>query len=80
MATVAQWKDLGERAGWTLLQGGFGVGVVELLGLPVWVAVPLAGALAAVKASLAQKYGNGTGATISQRDEPKWDVTPGLGY
>lgn len=76
MTTVRQWKDLGERTLWTLLQGGIGVGVVEALDMPVWLAVPIAGALAAVKASLAQTYGHGTGATLAQRDEPSWTGMP----
>lgn len=65
-----QWGDLGERAGWTLLQAGFGVEVVALLDLPAWAAVPLAGALAGVKAALAQRFGNGTGATLPAGVEP----------
>lgn len=58
------WADLGERTVWTLLQAGFGMEVVNLLDLPAWVAVPVAGALAAVKVAMAQQFGQGSGATL----------------
>lgn len=65
-----KWIDLGERTAWTLLQAGIGVELVDLAGLPAWVAIPVAGALAGIKASLAQKFGNGTGATVPASKEP----------
>lgn len=51
-----KWKNLVERAAWTLLQAGVGLEAVNLLELPLWLAVPVAGALSAVKTALATKY------------------------
>ena len=68
-STAKRWADLGERAAWTLLQAGFGIEIVNLSGLPEWAAVPIAGALAAVKAALASRFGNGTSATLPARVE-----------
>lgn len=63
-ATGAQWADFGERTAWTLLQAGLGTELVALTGLPeVWT-IPIIGALAAVKAALATRWGNGTSATL----------------
>lgn len=64
MATSRQWADLGERSAWTLLQAGVGVELVDLLALPAWAAIPIAGALAAVKAALASRWGAGSAATL----------------
>lgn len=70
MADKRQWIDLGERTAWTVLQAGIAVEAVNLLDLPIYVALPLAGALAAIKAHFAQKFGNGTGATVPVAHEP----------
>jgi hypothetical protein len=70
MADKQKWFDLGERTAWTLLQAGIGLEAVALFDLPPWVAVPIAGALAAVKAKFAQKFGNGTGASLPASQEP----------
>lgn len=67
--TGRRWADLGERVGWTLLQAGFGIEIINLLDLPPVLAVPIAGALAAVKSALAQQFGNGTAATVPQSVE-----------
>jgi|1185.fasta_scaffold1810349_2 hypothetical protein len=67
--TTKRWADLGERAAWTLLQAGFGIELVELSGMPEWAAVPIAGALAAVKSYLASQFGNGSAATVPQSVE-----------
>jgi hypothetical protein len=68
--TAGKWADLAERAIWTLAEAGIGVAVVELAGIPqVW-AVPIAGALAAVKGALAQKFGNESAATLPVALEP----------
>lgn len=64
MATSRQWADLGERSAWTLLQAGVGIELVTLLDLPAWAAIPIAGALAAIKSALATRHGNGTAATL----------------
>lgn len=64
-----KWFDIGERSAWTLLEAGIGLEVVAQFDLPVYVAVAIAGALAGVKAKLAQKFGNGTGATVPVRQE-----------
>lgn len=69
VATTKQWADLGERTLWTLLETGLAGGALTLLDLPYWVAVPIAGALAAVKGALAQQFGNGTAATVPQDKE-----------
>lgn len=64
-----KWIDLAERSAWTLLEAGVGAEVVAQFDLPVLVGVAVAGALAGVKASLAQKFGNGTGATVPVEHE-----------
>ena len=63
-ATGKLWADLGERAIWTLLQAGLASEAVNLLALPPWAAVPIAGVLAGVKALFAAQFGNGTAATL----------------
>lgn len=45
----ARWIDLGERAGWTLLQAAVGFGITEASGITAWWAVPVATALSAAK-------------------------------
>jgi hypothetical protein len=69
VADKQKWTDLAERTAWTLLEAGVGLEAVALLDLPAWVAVPIAGALAAVKSKFAQKFGNGTGATVPVSQE-----------
>lgn len=63
-STRARWADLGERAAWTLLQAGIAEGIVAAVGIPQPWLVPIAGALAAIKSALAQKFGAGTAATL----------------
>lgn len=62
--TTRAWADWGERVGFTVLQAGLGESAVYLLDLPQWALVPIVGALVAVKAALAQKFGNGTSAAL----------------
>jgi hypothetical protein len=58
------WADWGERVGFTVLQAGLGEAAVYGLDLPQWALVPIIGALVAIKAALAQKFGNGTSALL----------------
>ena len=51
-------KDLLGRLLWTLLQVTGAEIVVLLASWPQWVAVPIAGALSAVKTALLNRYGN----------------------
>lgn len=51
-------KDLLGRAAWTLLQVGGAEIVVLLASWPQWIAIPVAGALSAVKTALFNRYGN----------------------
>lgn len=46
------WKNLFERALWTLLQAGFGLEAVTMLHLPVWIMVPVAAVLSVLKTTL----------------------------
>lgn len=62
--TARLWADLGERAGWTLLQAGFGLALIDQLNLPApWAAVA-ATTLAVVKGLLASRFGTGSAATV----------------
>lgn len=67
--TSKKWADLGERAAWTVVQSGVALSAVELLDLPEFWFVLLAGALAGVKGYLASRVGNGTAATLPQHLE-----------
>lgn len=70
-AKSKQWADLAERAVWTLLQGGTAIGIVELLNIPEAYAIPIMGALAAIKSKLTQKFSTtGTAATLPERLDP----------
>ncbi len=68
--------DVIERVLWTLAEGASAVGIVTFLSavgvhLDAAVWVPILGALlAVVKTSLAQQFGNGTGATLPSSVEP----------
>lgn len=64
MGTTRDWADWGERVTATVLAAGLGESAVLLLDLPQWLLVPIIGALTAVKAALAQKWGNGTSAAL----------------
>lgn len=64
-----KWADLGERTAWTLLQAGIGIELVYATGIPeVWT-IPIIGALTAVKAALASRWGNGSSATLPRQYE-----------
>jgi hypothetical protein len=66
MATSRDWADLGERTLSTVFQAGLVESGIYLLGLDqVWL-IPLIGAVTAVKAALARKFGNGTSAALPQ--------------
>lgn len=54
-------KDLLGRAAWTLLQVGGAEIVVLLAAWPQWIAIPVAGALSAVKTALLNRYGDPAG-------------------
>lgn len=62
--SAKDWADLGERVAFTVLQAGLGESAVLLLDWPQWATIPIIGALAAVKAALAQQFGNGTSAAL----------------
>ena len=62
--TAKQWADLGERTAWTLLQSGVALSAVELLSLPEFWVVVIAGALAGAKGYLASRVGKGSSATL----------------
>lgn len=53
--TKTQVVDLGERAGWTLLQAGIGFGLTEAAGVTAWWALPIATALSAAKTYVQHK-------------------------
>lgn len=61
---TSKWVDVLERAAWTLLQAGTGEAVVALLNLPPGLGAVVAAVLSAIKSRFAQKFGNGTGATV----------------
>jgi hypothetical protein len=63
------WADLGERAAWTLIQGGLAGEAVTLFDLSPWLALPIMGALSGLKSWLASQVGNGTAATLPQSAE-----------
>jgi hypothetical protein len=64
MATRRDWADLGERTVSTLLQAGLVESGIFLLDAPQWVLIPVIGAVTAVKAYFAQKFGNRTSAAL----------------
>lgn len=64
MATARDWADLGERTASTVLQAGLVEAGILLLELPHWALVPIIGAVTAVKAYFASKFGNGTSAVL----------------
>lgn len=64
------WDAL-ERIGWTALQGVVGLVVVELADVDMWWALPVASALAALKALIAKKVGQpGTASTLPVSKDP----------
>ncbi len=69
MGTARDWADLAERTAATVLAAGLGESAVLLLDLPQWALVPVIGALTAVKAALAARFGNGTSAALPQSYE-----------
>jgi hypothetical protein len=73
--TKAQFIDLIERSVWTFIQSFAGVfiatGVLDSTSLDTVAlkAAAIAAAIAAVKAVIAQQFGNGTAATVPVQDE-----------
>ena len=74
--TKAQILDLIERSAWTFVQAFIAVLLASsvLAGgvstdVEAWKAALIAAALAAVKAVIAQQFGNGTAATVPVQDE-----------
>lgn len=55
---VQKYRDLASRAAWTALQAGLGVIGVEALGLPLWLAAPVAMGLSALKSYVATHVGD----------------------
>jgi hypothetical protein len=77
--TKQQILDLLERSAWTFVQAFVAVlvasGIFDTGGdFEAWKAAAIAALLAAVKAVVAQQFGNGTAATVPVVDEPAWDV------
>lgn len=74
--TKAQFIDLLERSAWTFFQTFVGVfiatGVLDSTSLDTVAlkAAAIAAGIAAVKAVIAQQFGNGTAATVPGADEP----------
>ena len=56
--TRAWLRDILERTAWTAVQAGTGVALVEVTGLPVWWAAPVAYALSWVKGLAARRIGD----------------------
>lgn len=74
---LKRWADLAERATWTLLQAGIGEAIVLTAELPSWLVIPIAGAIAAIKAGLAQKFSvTGSAATLPVTLDPAADPGP----
>lgn len=56
LTTKFDWKDLIERAGWTLAQIAAGLTAADLAGLPEWLAAPIAVVLSIVKTAVKAKF------------------------
>jgi hypothetical protein len=59
------WFDVAERAGWTLAQAAVGFATVEVAGVDVWWAVPVASGLSVLKGIVAKHVGKSDAALPS---------------
>lgn len=57
------WSDLSERVFWTCVQGAVAAISVDTFELPVWLVIPIATGLAALKGLVAKKLGEANSAS-----------------
>lgn len=70
MSNFGFW-DAGERTALTVAESALALALAQAARWSPWVGVVLAGALAAVKTTVALKYGNGTASFLPARVEPR---------